>query len=92
MLTTSKYIMHGNSSRCAFCNRAFRSREGYVEFWRASNGEHFCSEFCADDAEEARFCNQHAALAFRCLRPRIQRESRLRLVARSPPERVRSLD
>ena len=59
MLTTSKYIMHGNSSRCAFCNRAFRSREGYVEFWRASNGEHFCSEFCADDAEQARFRAQH---------------------------------
>jgi hypothetical protein len=47
MITTSKFIMSGCSSRCAFCNRPFCSRDGYVEFWRASNGEHFCSEFCA---------------------------------------------
>ena len=63
MLTTSKYIMHGCSSRCAFCNRPFCSRDGHVEFWRASNGEHFCSEFCADDAEEALFRVQHTALS-----------------------------
>jgi hypothetical protein len=61
MLTTSKYIMSGGSSRCAFCKRPFCSQDGYVEFWRASNGEHFCSEFCADDAEEERFWVQHTA-------------------------------
>jgi hypothetical protein len=60
MLTTSKYIMHGSSARCTFCNKPFCSRDGYVEFWRAANGEHFCSEFCADDAE-ARFRVQHTA-------------------------------
>src|ERR1700726_3755766 len=42
-----------------FCKKPFCTRGGYVEFWRASNGEHFCSEFCADDAEEARFRVQH---------------------------------
>ena len=31
------------------------------EFWRASNGDHFCSEFCADDAEEADFRKHHTA-------------------------------
>jgi hypothetical protein len=61
MLTTSKYIMSGGSTRCAFCKRPFCSQDGYVEFWRASNGEHFCSEFCADDAEEERFRVQHTA-------------------------------
>ena len=61
MLTTSKYIMHGSSTRCTFCKKPFCTRNGYVEFWRASNGEHFCSEFCADDAEEARFRVQHTA-------------------------------
>jgi hypothetical protein len=61
MLTTSKYIMPGSSTRCTFCNKPFCTRNGYVEFWRASNGEHFRSEFCADDAEEARFRVQHAA-------------------------------
>jgi hypothetical protein len=59
MLTTSKYIMHGISTRCAFCNKPFHTRDNYVEFWRASNGEHFCSEFCADDAEGVRFHMQH---------------------------------
>jgi hypothetical protein len=63
MITTSKFIISGCSSRCAFCNRPFCSRDGYVEFWRASNGEHFCSEFCADDAEEARFRVQHAVFS-----------------------------
>jgi hypothetical protein len=60
MLTTSKHMVHGNSTRCAFCNEPLRTREGYVEFWRSANGEHFCSEFCADDAEEVRFRMQHA--------------------------------
>jgi hypothetical protein len=63
MITTSKFIISGCSSRCAFCNRPFCSRDGYVEFWRASNGEHFCSEFCADDAKEARFRVQHAVFS-----------------------------
>ena len=89
MITTSKFIISGCSSRCAFCNRPFCSRDGSVEFWRASNGEHFCSEFCADDAEEARFRVQHAV--FQSLPPPpLQRESRL--VARSTREGVRSLD
>jgi hypothetical protein len=65
MLTTSKYIMHGISTRCAFCNKPFSTCDGYVEFWRAPNGDHFCSEFCADDAEEERFCVQHTASSSR---------------------------
>jgi hypothetical protein len=60
MLTTSKYIIHGISTRCAFCEKSLSTRDGYVEFWRSANGEHFCSEFCADDGEEARFRMQHA--------------------------------
>jgi hypothetical protein len=60
MLTTSKYIMHGINTRCAFCNNPLSTHDGCVEFWRSANGEHFCSEFCADDADEARFRMQHA--------------------------------
>jgi hypothetical protein len=67
MLTTSKYIMSGGTTHCSFCKRLFRSRDGYVEFWRAPNGEHFCSEFCADDAEEERFRVQHRASSSRPL-------------------------
>jgi hypothetical protein len=61
MVTSSRYIMIAGPTRCAFCNEPFRSRDGYVEFWRASDGYHFCSEFCADDAEEAQFRKRRAA-------------------------------
>jgi hypothetical protein len=59
MVTSSRYVHHG-ATRCAYCNAPFRSHNGAVEFWRAANGEHFCSEFCADDAEEARFRRHRA--------------------------------
>ena len=55
MLTSSRYLMNGSPRCCMFCGEAFRPRDGYVEFWRTSAGQHFCSEFCADDAEEALF-------------------------------------
>ena len=61
MVTSSRYLMTGSPIGCAFCNKAFRSRDGYVEFWRTSDGKHFCSEFCADDAEEAQFRKRRAA-------------------------------
>ena len=55
MVTSSRYLTTGSPIGCAFCNEAFRPRDGYVEFWRTSDGKHFCSEFCADDAEETSF-------------------------------------
>jgi hypothetical protein len=55
MVTSSRWLNTGSPTRCAFCSQPFRNRDGYLEFWRASNGQHFCSEFCAADAEEARF-------------------------------------
>jgi len=61
MMTSSRYLINTSPTRCIFCNKALRCRDGYVEFWRTSNGSHFCSEFCADDAEEARFREWHAA-------------------------------
>ena len=59
MLTSSRYLTAVSAARCSFCNRPFRSRDGYFEFWRTSNGRHFCSEFWADDAEEAHFREHH---------------------------------
>jgi hypothetical protein len=61
MVTSSRYLLNGSPTRCTFCNAPFRVRNGFVEFWRASNGDHFCSEFCADDAEEAHFRKRRAA-------------------------------
>jgi hypothetical protein len=63
MVTSSRYLHNSGPTCCAFCERPFRSRNGEVEFWRASNGDHFCSEFCADDAEEANFRRRRAAAA-----------------------------
>ena len=61
MLTSSRYLPNGGPFHCMFCGEPFRFRDGYVEFWRTSAGQHFCSEFCADDAEEANFRRRHAA-------------------------------
>jgi len=60
MLTSSRYLMNGSPRCCMFCGEPFRPRDGYVEFWRTSAGQHFCSEFCADDAEEAQFRKRRA--------------------------------
>ena len=61
MLTNSRYLINSCPLYCLFCGGPFRSRDGSAEFWRTSAGDHFCSEFCADDAEEAHFRNRRAA-------------------------------
>jgi hypothetical protein len=60
MLTSSRYLMNNGPICCMFCGEPFRRRDGFVEFWRTATGDHFCSEFCADDAEEALFKKRHA--------------------------------
>jgi len=40
---------------CAFCTKSLPIVDGQVQPWRASNGQFFCNEFCADDAEEMLF-------------------------------------
>jgi hypothetical protein len=41
--------------RCAFCVKPLPIVNGELQPWRAASGQFFCNEFCADDAEEARF-------------------------------------
>jgi hypothetical protein len=43
------------SVRCAFCSKPFSFTGGRLQRWRAPNGAFYCTEFCADDAEEAAF-------------------------------------
>lgn len=50
-ITTKK----GTTSCCAFCGKALPIVNGVVQPWRAADGQFFCNEFCADDAEEVRF-------------------------------------
>jgi hypothetical protein len=40
---------------CAFCRNLLPVVNGQIQPWRAASGLFFCNEFCADDAEEARF-------------------------------------
>ena len=40
---------------CAFCGKQLLIVNGELQPWRAQNGQPFCNEFCADDAEEVRF-------------------------------------
>jgi hypothetical protein len=40
---------------CAFCGQPLATVNGQLQPWRNSSGLFFCNEFCADDAEEARF-------------------------------------
>ena len=41
MLATSKYIMHGSSTRCTFCNKPFCFRDGYVELTVSTSVQNF---------------------------------------------------
>jgi len=41
--------------RCAHCAVMLPIVNGELQVWRAASGSFFCNEFCADDAEEARF-------------------------------------
>jgi hypothetical protein len=47
---------------CAFCGQPFPlSKNGaYVAAWRSSTAKLYCSEFCADDEEEANFRRRRA--------------------------------
>ena len=62
MLTSSRYLINGCPRCSMFCGAPFRPRDGYIEFWRTSAGQHFCSEFCADDADEAQFRKRRATI------------------------------
>jgi len=55
MLITLPKSQPNAPAGCAFCGKPFRIVDGRVQIWRAMNGQCFCSEFCADDAEEAAF-------------------------------------
>jgi hypothetical protein len=46
---------------CAFCIKPLPIVDGELRPWRSASGRFFCNEFCADDAEEARFQSYHRA-------------------------------
>jgi hypothetical protein len=52
---------NGATACCAFCDKPLPIVNGELQPWRAASGQFFCDEFCADDAEEARFHNHRRA-------------------------------
>ena len=61
MLIDTHDVVHEAPTVCAHCGRTFHVVNDHVECWRSSNGKFFCSEFCADDAEEKAFCARRHA-------------------------------
>jgi hypothetical protein len=49
--------------RCAFCGKPLPTLNGELQRWRAPSGQLFCNEFCADDADEARFYRRSSVAA-----------------------------
>jgi len=52
----SEYLKDTDAAtRCEFCGKQLPTVNGELQPWRAPNGQFYCNEFCADDAEEVRF-------------------------------------
>jgi hypothetical protein len=45
-----------------YCGQPFKQQENDLHAWRSSSGKLYCSEFCADDEEEATFQNMRCAI------------------------------
>ena len=58
MVVISRFAIQTSSSRCAYCGQPFKE---HLYAWRSSSGKLYCSEFCADDEEEANFQNMRRA-------------------------------
>jgi hypothetical protein len=52
---------HDPPTNCAFCGRPFKAQRNHVYAWRSTSGKLYCSEFCADDEEGARFQDRRRA-------------------------------
>ena len=55
MAVVSCFAIQNSSSHCAYCGQPLKQ---HLNAWRSSSGKMYCSEFCADDEEEANFQNR----------------------------------
>jgi hypothetical protein len=58
MVVVSHLAIQTAPSRCTYCGQPFKQ---HLYAWRSSSGKLYCSEFCADDEEEANFQNMRRA-------------------------------
>jgi hypothetical protein len=63
MTAISRFAIQRPPSTCAHCGEPFKEKENHLYAWRSSSGKLYCSEFCADDEEEATFQNMRRATA-----------------------------
>ena len=54
MAVVDRFAIQNSPSHCAYCGQPFKQ---HLYAWRSSSGKLYCSEFCADDEEEADFQN-----------------------------------
>ena len=59
MVIVDRFAIQNAPSRCAYCGQPFK-QDLYA--WRSSSGKLYCSEFCADDEEEATFQHMRRAV------------------------------
>ena len=62
MAVVSRFAIQNPPSSCAYCGQPFEQKENDLYAWRSSSGKLYCSEFCADDEEEAAFQNMRRAI------------------------------
>ena len=58
MVVVSHLAIQTSPGRCAYCGQRL---EQDLYAWRSSSGKLYCSEFCADDEEEANFQDMRRA-------------------------------
>jgi len=63
MTAISRFAIQRPPSTCDRCGEPFKAKENHLYAWRSSSGKLYCSEFCADDEEEATFQNMRRATA-----------------------------
>jgi hypothetical protein len=56
------FPMQKPPTSCAHCGQPFKQKENELFAWRSTSGKLYCSEFCADDEEEATFQNSRRGL------------------------------
>jgi hypothetical protein len=59
----SRFAIQNPPHSCVRCGQPFKQNgERDLYAWRSSSGKLFCSEFCADDEEEATFQHMRRAV------------------------------
>ena len=57
------FPLRNHPTSCAHCGQPLMQKENELFAWRSTTGKLYCSEFCADDEEEATFQNIRRGLA-----------------------------